>query len=134
MTSPGSFGHEKPLFKKTHPVIPLIIMYHSVSIHREDLEIKATAASRSDRPSFCFASSDSDFRLAFLRRDCPSEKLSLHNIHGRMKYLGSTRGAVARERVDATNHNSNVEEGIPTAEPLLELDLSASIQACAKNR
>lgn len=92
------------------------------------------AVSRFGRLSFCFTLVALNFRPALSGRDCPLETFNLHIIHGRIKYLGSTRGAVARERVDVTNHKSSVEDGVFAEESPLEPEVNAPIHARAKNR
>lgn len=74
-TTPGSLAHSNPFPKNTTHVPTLTTINHSVSPHNLDLSISSPA----NEPR--------------LGRTC-----SRHSTHGRMKYRGSTRGAVISDR------------------------------------
>lgn len=80
-TLPGSCGHSNPLYRNIYPVTTLIARNHRVSSQSSYLPQWSSSL--------------------FESLDCCGEGDTIcnrQNSHGRMKYRGSTRGAVASDR------------------------------------
>jgi len=94
-TLPGSCGHEKPQYKNMYPVAALTTSSHAVSSH--------------SLWSYSFHSAFGDGNDSFglvgvvLFGGRRSGKCIRQKIQGRMKYLGSTKGAVMSCRAEVVS-------------------------------
>ncbi|EFW15905.1 hypothetical protein CPSG_07532 [Coccidioides posadasii str. Silveira] len=95
-TFPGSCGHSNPLYKNMYPVTAFTIKNHTPSIIRGKYRMS------------CLLASLEDALMLSLRLSC-SEYIdegicNRHKTQGMIKYRGSTRGAVIRQRVVDASH------------------------------